>query len=70
MRNVDARPALRHGGHPLTTLATFDRLHDGDYPNGVLCDTCNTFGDVYVIDGGVYIDMSHKDIHGLLDDER
>lgn len=49
-----------HGGHALSAVVDIDRLKDGDYTDGVMCDTCWTMGDVYVIDGGVYIDMAHK----------
>jgi len=58
-RNVDSR-VLRHGGHNLTAIADMDMTRDGDYTDGVICDECYTTGDVYVIDGGVYIDMSHR----------
>lgn len=58
-RDIDVQ-TFRHGGHALSSVVYIDRTQDGDYPDGVICDECYTTGDVYVIDGGVYIDMSHK----------
>lgn len=52
---------LYHGGHALEEIVEIDRLTDGDYVDGVMCQECHTKGDVYVIDGGVYIDMAHDD---------
>lgn len=59
-RDVDVQ-TFRHGGHYLSSMVHIDRTKDGDYAEAVICDTCYTTGDVYVIDGGVYIDMAHKD---------
>jgi predicted glutamine amidotransferase len=68
MRVVDRPYRFRHNGHDLTALKIIDRSRDGDYPEGIICDTCYTLGDVYVIDGGVYIDMAHKAPDGTQDD--
>ena len=54
-------PALRHHGHPLTAVRQIDFDADGDHPDSVICDTCYTMGDLYVIDGTYYVDMSHRD---------
>lgn len=48
-----------HQGHELSPLQTFDFSKDGDYECGVVCDTCGTAGDVYIIDGKAYIDIPH-----------
>jgi hypothetical protein len=50
---------FRHGGHTVTALQAIERSRDGDYLDAVLCESCYTTGDVYVIDGGVLIDMAH-----------
>lgn len=68
LRVVDRPYRFRHNGHELTALRDIDRSKDGDYPEGIICDTCYTLGDVYVIDGGVYIDMAHKASDGSTDD--
>ena len=57
-RIVDASTFM-HGGHIVNALVDIDRTRDGDYTDGVICQICMTQGDVYVIDGGIYIDMSH-----------
>lgn len=70
VRNVRKDATLYNAGHKVTMLVPLDRSRDGDYPHSVICDTCNTFGDVYVIDGGTYIDMSHRDPGGRYSDDR
>ena len=52
---------LRHAGHALSAVQDIDFDHDGDYPEGVICDSCYTLGDLYVIDGTYYVDMAHLD---------
>ena len=60
-RPIDADPKKWYqGGHPLTTMQAIDRTVDGDYPQSVMCDLCNTIGDVYIIDKTAYIDMGHQ----------
>ena len=49
-----------HQGHELSTLQKFDFTKDGDYECSVVCDTCGTAGDVYIIDGKAYIDIPHN----------
>ena len=46
-------------GHRLQRNRDFDFLVDGDFPNGVSCVLCSTDGDVYIIDGKAYIDITH-----------
>lgn len=48
-----------HQGHELSPLQTFDFSKDGEYEFSVICETCGTQGDVYVIDGRAYIDIPH-----------
>lgn len=48
-----------HQGHELSCLQKFDFTKDGDYEVSVVCDTCGTAGDVYIIDGKAYIDIPH-----------
>lgn len=45
--------------HTLTPLVTFDFSKDGDYPRSITCDECGTEGDVYLIGGKAYVDMTH-----------
>jgi hypothetical protein len=60
---------LRHAGHPLTALVPMNFDADGDYPSGVMCNTCDTTGDLYIIDGTYYVDMAHKSGTGALWDD-
>ncbi len=48
-----------HAGHTLAPMQTFDFTKDGDYEAGVICDTCVTAGDVYIVDGKAYVDINH-----------
>jgi hypothetical protein len=49
-----------HEGHELSPMQTFDFTKDGDYEVSVLCETCGTAGDVYIVDGRAYVDVPHK----------
>lgn len=49
-----------HGGHSLTAVRDINRDVDGDHPQSLICDTCYTMGDVYIIEGVVFIDMAHR----------
>lgn len=59
-RDVDKGRVLTHGGHVLSAVTAIDFGKDGDWPESVMCDTCYTQGDLYVIDGSYYVDMGHK----------
>jgi len=50
---------LRHAGHSVSALVEIRRDVDREYEQAVVCDTCYTVGDVYVIDGQVYMDLAH-----------
>ena len=51
---------LQHGGHTLSAIKDIRFDRDGDFQDAVICDTCFTIGDLYVIDNAYYVDMSHK----------
>lgn len=60
IRTVDAPMQFRHGGHNLTSVVDIDlAAGDADYEDAVICETCETIGTVYVIDGTYWIDMAH-----------
>ena len=59
-RLVDRPYQYTSGGHTLTAVKDINRATDGDWPESVMCDVCYTFGDVYIIDGNTYIEMSHR----------
>lgn len=59
-RDIDRPLQFRHNGHALTPLMSITLDTDRDYMAAVVCDTCYTTGDVYVIDGKAYIDMGHN----------
>lgn len=48
-----------HDGHRLTPIQNYDFRLDGDYPLSILCDTCGTAGDVYIVNGRAYVDIPH-----------
>lgn len=50
---------LYHAGHTVTALVDMPLDTDDDYSCAVICDECQTTGDVYVIDGSRYIDLAH-----------
>lgn len=52
---------FHHGGHNVTAMRPIERSKgDREYTAVLLCDTCYTVGDAYVIDGEVLIDMGHR----------
>lgn len=60
IRSVDEPLGFRHGGHNLTAIKSIDLTGaDLDYEDSVICDTCETVGTVYVVDGQALIDMAH-----------
>lgn len=67
-RNIDDPRTFRHGGHTVQAIVDIDSDNDGDYPSSVLCDSCYTVGDLYMIDGQALIDMAHRTASGELDD--
>lgn len=48
-----------HLGHSVTSYVDLPLDRDGDYVSSVMCDECQTIGDVYIIDGQRYVDLSH-----------
>ena len=50
---------LRHAGHTLSLLQDVNFARDGEYEDGVICNECQTLGDLYVIDGQTYPDLAH-----------
>lgn len=60
------RYGLKHAGHNVTEVVVIDRGRDDEWLQSVVCDVCKTMGDAYVIDGTVWIDMSHFDRDGTL----
>jgi len=60
---------FQHAGHTLSALADFRFDVDGEYMDSVVCDTCATMGDTYVIDGTLYFDMTHRYGVEVEDDE-
>lgn len=59
-------PGLMHAGHKVSEIVVIDRSRDGDWAGGVTCDECQTVGDAYVIEGTVFMDLSHYDREGAL----
>jgi predicted glutamine amidotransferase len=60
-----SRPAgittgMMHGGHNVTFLEEVNLAVDIVSEAGVVCDTCYTVGDLYVIEGTAFIDMAHR----------
>ena len=53
----------KNAGHIVSAVRRIDILgYDEEYIMAVVCDTCRTMGDAWVIDGDVYIDMDHLDM--------
>jgi hypothetical protein len=48
-----------HGGHTLSVVDRFEHDVDGAYEQALVCDSCFTVGDLYVINGENYIEMAH-----------
>jgi hypothetical protein len=69
IRGADGRRTFRHGGHTVSALVEFGLGSDADYTDGVMCDECDALGDMFVIDGSVYIDMAHVHEPSARDEE-
>lgn len=52
---------MTHLGHKVSALQSMPLHSDGDFDASIICEECQTTGDVYVIDGQRYIDLAHLD---------
>lgn len=48
-----------HEGHELAPLQKFDFTKDSDYEASIICESCGTAGDVYIIGGKAFVDIPH-----------
>jgi hypothetical protein len=58
-----------HEGHELVPMQVFNFQKDADYPASIICETCGTAGDVYIVDGKAYVDVPHAWDTRSTDDE-
>jgi hypothetical protein len=59
-RVVDDVRKAYDSGHAMTYMADVDLSLEMTYKNAIVCDTCYTTGDVYVIDGKPWFDIPHR----------